>query len=211
MLFPVILHLFTGNNFIAGRINRHQFAVRIRGVQTFRLRIQRQAGAVGARIGNGFFQLQRGAIHDPNHALFTDTGDVNRVARVICHQLARLQRFDGFAALTPVQHQPPFYVTRFCINRGYRAVDRIAKPQRLSRLVKGGAKGFQIAMDCLRHVQRDRIKTVDNPALVGFTALRGCHPQRILLLAHGHFIRPFAHRFTQYLFGGMHLERPGKQ
>ena len=211
MLFAVILHLFAAQDFVRGRINGYQLAVRIRGVEAFCLRIQRQAGAVRTGIGNGLFQLQGGAIHHPNHALFADTGDVNRVARVIRHQLARLQRFDGFTALAIIEHQSPFHVARFRIDGRHGAVDGVAKPQGLRRAVERGAKGFEIAVNRLRHVQRDRIKAIDNPALIGFAALRGRHPQRILLLADRHFIRPFAHRFTQHLFGGMHLERPGKQ
>ena len=196
---------------MGGGINGDQLAVRIRCIQAFRPGIKRQPGAVGTRICDGSFQLQRGAIHHPNHALFAHPGDVNRVARVIRHQLSRLQRFHRFAALATIEHQTPFHVARFRINGRHRTVDRVTQPQGLRRAVEGCTKRFEIAMNGLRDLQRGRIKTIDNPTLVSFTALRRRNPQRILLLADRHFIGTFTHCFTQHLFGGMHLEGSGKQ
>ncbi len=66
-------------------------------------------------------------------------------------------------------------------------------------------------MNGLCHFQRQRIETVNHPTLVGFAALRGGDPQRVLLLADGHLIRAFTNRFTQHLFGSMNIKGPGNQ
>ena len=66
-------------------------------------------------------------------------------------------------------------------------------------------------MNRLRHFQRDRIQTINHAALIGFAALSRRNPQRVFLLADGHFIRALAYRLAQHLFSSMNLERTGKQ
>ncbi len=171
MLFSVILHFFTTEDFVGCRINGHQLAVRIGGIQAFCLRIQGQTGAERAGVGDGVLQLQRCAINNPDHALLADTGNVHRIGRVIGHQLARLKRLHRVATLAIVQHQAPFHLARFGVNRRHGAVDGVTEPQRLGGVIDRGAKRLEIVMNRLRHFQRDRIQTIDHAALIGFAAL----------------------------------------
>jgi len=60
-------------------------------------------------------------------------------------------------------------------------------------------------------LQRQRIETVNHPTLIGFAALRGGDPQRVLLLADVHLIRAFTSSFTQHLFCSVNIKGPGDQ
>ena len=171
MLFSVFLYFLTAEDFVGRGINGHQLTVRIGGIQAFCLRIQRQSGAERAGVRDGVLQLQRCAINNPDHALLADAGNVYRIGRVIGHQLARLKRLHRVATFAIVQHQAPFHLARFGVNRRHGTVDGVTEPQRLGGVIDRGAKRLEIVMNRLRHFQRDRIQTIDHAALIGFAAL----------------------------------------
>uniref|UniRef100_A0A914YTU7 Uncharacterized protein n=1 Tax=Panagrolaimus superbus TaxID=310955 RepID=A0A914YTU7_9BILA len=122
VLFAVIQQLFTAEDFIVGGVDGNQFAVSVSGVKTFAFAIQRQTGTHFTGVLDGGFQFDILAINDPNHALFTNTTDVNGVRGIISYQLTRLQRAHLFRALTIIQHQTAFHFARFGIYRRDRAV-----------------------------------------------------------------------------------------
>ena len=171
MRFAVILQFFARRNRVALAVDGQQFAVGVGGIQTLSLRIDRQTRRHCPGAGNGRFQLQGCAIYHPNHALFAQTGNVDRVGLLIDRQLARLQRTHGFAALTLVQHQAPLHGAGFGVNSGDSAVDGIAKPQRAGGMVDSGAERLQIVVNNLRHVEGGGVKTVNHPAFVQRTTL----------------------------------------
>ena len=69
------------------------------------------------------------------------------------------------------------------------------------------AEGFQIVMNNLRDFESRRIETVNDTAFIQRTALRGGHPQRILLLAIGHFVCALADGFAQQFFCSLRSKR----
>ena len=142
VLFAVILQFLTRQDFIAGAVDGHQFAVGVSGVDTVRFRVHRQARRHRAGIGNSVFQRQLVAVHHPDHALFTQTGDVDSIGFLVNRQFARGQRAHGFAALTGIEHQTPFHLPGFGINCRYAAVGGIAKPQGLGSVVDRCAERF---------------------------------------------------------------------
>ncbi|MNY43501.1 hypothetical protein D3C86_1784650 [compost metagenome] len=142
MFFPIILHFLTAQHLVGGRINGNQFTVRIGAVQAFGLRIQRQTGAEGACVLDGFFQFQRFAINYPDNALFTDTGDIHGVGGVISHQFARLQRLHGVTTFAIVQYQAPFHVAGFGVDGGHGAVGGVTEPQGLRGAIDGRSERF---------------------------------------------------------------------
>ena len=206
MLFAVIQQLFTAEDFIVGGVDGNQFAVSVSGVKTFAFAIQRQTGTHFTGVLDGGFQFDIPAINDPNHALFTNTTDVNGVRGIVSYQLTRLQRAHLFRALTIIQHQTAFHFARFGIYRRDRAVYGVTKPQRLSRVIDGGTKRLEIVMDRLRHFQSDRIKTINHATFIQFAALRSGEPQCVFLLAISHFVGTFTYRFTQHFFCGLRTE-----
>ena len=206
MLFAVIHQLFTAEDFIVGGVDGNQFAVSVSGVKTFAFAIQRQTGTHFTGVLDGGFQFDILAINDPNHALFTNTTDVNGVRGIVSYQLTRLQRAHLFRALTIIQHQTTFHLARFGIYRRDRTVYGVTKPQRLSRVIDGGTKRLEIVMDRLRHFQSDRIKTINHTTFIQFAALRSGEPQRVFLLAISHFVGTFTYRFTQHFFCGLRTE-----
>ena len=130
---------------------------------------------------------------------------------LIDRQLARLQRAHGFTALTLVQHQSPLHGAGFGVNGGDGAVNGIAKPQRTGGMVDSGAERLQIVVNNLRHVEGGGVKTIHNPALVQRTTLRSGNPQRVLLLAVGHFVGPFSDGLAQHLFRGVGAKAASQQ
>src|SRR5699024_11342876 len=162
VLFAVIQQLFTAEDFIVGGVDGNQFAVSVSGVKTFAFAIQRQTGTHFTGVLDGGFQFDIPAINDPNHALFTNTTDVNGVRGIVSYQLTRLQRAHLFRALTSIQQQTAFHFARFGIYRRDRAVYSVTKPQRLSRVIDGVYKRLEIVMDLLRYFLNILINMINN-------------------------------------------------
>lgn len=66
-------------------------------------------------------------------------------------------------------------------------------------------------MNDLGYFEGRRIETVNDAAFIQRTALRCGHPQRVLLLAIGHFVCALADGFAQHFFRRMGAKAPRQQ
>ena len=210
VLFGLVQFL-AAEHLVGFGVDSHQLAVGVGHVQAACGRIQCQTGTVFAGFGDGGAQGQVFAVYHPNHAGFTQPGDIQGVGGGVGYQLTRCQRFYRFGAFTRIQHQAAFDLTSFTVDGSDRVIDGVAEEQRVGFAVNGRAERFDIVVNDLGDIERLRIQTIHHAAFVQLAALRSGQIQRVLALAVDHLVSAFADGLAQQFRLALGQQRGGKQ